>query len=100
MLEYSSRLDEQRLAVEHTEMAVRVLKNRVEVLRKLIAEREEGVGKGKGKEGEGNSTRGEDADEKEVAELEELIPDMEQKVGWMLLYFYLWGGGEGEREDG
>ncbi|RUS14704.1 hypothetical protein BC937DRAFT_93458 [Endogone sp. FLAS-F59071] len=80
VLEYSSRLDEQRLAVEHTEMAVRVLKNRVEVLKKLIAEREEGVGKGKGKEGEGNSTRGEDADEKEVVELEELIPDMEQKA--------------------
>jgi len=77
-LEFSS--SEQHLAVEETEKAVAVLRNRLSVLQdKQLAESGDVKGKGKQSDSIGDSSCATNV-EKEIKEIQELIPDMEVKI--------------------
>ncbi|KAH8555351.1 hypothetical protein BGW37DRAFT_476804 [Umbelopsis sp. PMI_123] len=77
-LEYST--SEQHLAIEETQNAVKVLRNRLSTLKeKQLAE--SGDVKGKGKETDAVVDSGRTSDiQKEINEIQELIPDMEVKI--------------------
>ncbi|KAJ2960736.1 hypothetical protein NQZ79_g3963 [Umbelopsis isabellina] len=79
-LEYST--SEQHLAVEETEKAVKVLRKRLEVLQdKQLAESGDKKGKGKSTESEASKDANQNTDiQKEIKEIQELIPDMEVKI--------------------
>lgn len=79
-LEYST--SEQHLAVEETEKAVNVLRKRLEVLQdKQLAETGDKKGKGKSTDTEVNQDANQNTDiQKEIKEIQELIPDMEVKI--------------------
>jgi HAT1-interacting factor 1 len=77
-LEYST--SEQHQAIEETQNAVKVLRNRLSTLKeKQLAE--SGDVKGKGKESNAVVDSGRTSDiQKEIDEIQELIPDMEVKI--------------------
>jgi HAT1-interacting factor 1 len=77
-LEYSK----QHLAVEETEKAVKVLRKRLEVLQdKQLAESGDKKGKGKSTEKDVDQDANQNTEiQKEIKEIQELIPDMEVKI--------------------
>ncbi|CAM0138108.1 unnamed protein product [Umbelopsis sp. WA50703] len=79
-LEYST--SEQHLAVEETEKAVKVLRKRLEVLQdKQLAESGDKKGKGKSTEKDVDQDANQNTEiQKEIKEIQELIPDMEVKI--------------------